>query len=50
MEWFCTTSFLLDVFQMGLLYALEQFLCISWFFTIPIHLAFLCGGKTAWKS
>lgn len=27
MEWFCTTSFRSDVFQMGLLSALEQFLC-----------------------
>lgn len=29
MEWFCTTSFRSDVFQMGLLSALEQFLCSS---------------------
>ena len=27
MEWFCTTSFRSDVFQMGLLSALQQFLC-----------------------
>lgn len=31
MERFSTTSSLLDVFQMGSLYALEQFLCISCF-------------------
>lgn len=35
MEWFCTTSFLVDVFQMGLFYAREQLYAYPDFLQFP---------------